>query len=89
MKLYMARSITGRDKGNLYVVLGEDGNDVLLVDGIKRTMDRPKRKRRRHVQPIIHFSDALLAAADECDVWTDESVKRIIRLYSLAITADS
>ncbi len=80
MKLYMARSITGRDKGELYVVLGEDGNDVVLVNGRNRTMDKPKRKRRRHVQPIIHFSDTLLAAADDCDVWTDESVRRIIGL---------
>lgn len=76
----MARSIAGHDKGQLYVVLGEDGRDLVLVNGTVRTMDRPKYKRRRHVQPVTHFPKAILDAASDLDVWTDENVKRIIRL---------
>ena len=80
MKLYMARSIAGHDKGQLYVVLGEDGKDLLLVNGTSRTMDKPKRKRKGHVQPVVHFSGTLLDAAADIDSWTDENVRRIIRL---------
>jgi len=47
----LVRSLAGRDKGKHYLVLRElDGKYVLLVDGHKRGIDRPKKKNKLHLQ---------------------------------------
>ena len=48
----LVRSIAGRDKGQLYLVLQIERNLLLLVDGRKRNMENPKRKNRQHVQAV-------------------------------------
>ncbi len=45
----IVKSVQGRDKGELYVICGIDGNTLLLADGVKRTLQSPKRKNVKHV----------------------------------------
>ena len=46
----IAQSVSGRDKGTVYVITGQqDGINVLVCDGKKRTVSRPKRKNIRHL----------------------------------------
>lgn len=47
---YLARSLAGHDKGQLYIILKAEGEYVYLVDGKKRTIHNPKRKKKKHVQ---------------------------------------
>lgn len=42
-------SLTGRDKGELMLVVAEEGDFLLLANGRARRAENPKRKRRRHV----------------------------------------
>ncbi|MCL2356995.1 MAG: KOW domain-containing RNA-binding protein [Defluviitaleaceae bacterium] len=44
-------SKAGRDKGKALVVLEAEENFLLLADGEGRTLQRPKRKKIKHVQP--------------------------------------
>ncbi|MCL1845578.1 MAG: KOW domain-containing RNA-binding protein [Defluviitaleaceae bacterium] len=44
-------SKAGRDKGLAMVVLEAEENYLLLADGKSRVLDRPKRKKIKHVQP--------------------------------------
>ncbi len=45
----------GRDKNRVFVVLYEvDADFVMVADGRNRTLDRPKRKRRRHLMATGH-----------------------------------
>lgn len=46
----MAKSLAGHDKGKIYLVSAVDEQYVYLVDGKYRTMEKPKRKKRKHVQ---------------------------------------
>lgn len=46
----VVKSIAGRDKGRLYMVVGVEGRMLLLVDGFSRKLRRPKRKNILHVQ---------------------------------------
>jgi len=47
----LVRSLAGRDKGKHYLVLRElDQKNVLLVDGRSRTVSRPKKKNKAHLQ---------------------------------------
>ena len=41
----------GRDKGKAMVVLSSESEYLYLVDGKLRTLDKPKKKKVKHVQP--------------------------------------
>lgn len=81
MKLVMVKSLAGHDKGEIYISLGCDGERYVLVNGENRTMDKPKIKNRKHVQPIYHFNEEVETIAEHTDKWTDDNVKIIIRRY--------
>ncbi len=46
-------STAGRDQGSLFYCVGSDERYVMLVNGKDRTLDKPKRKSRRHVQKVL------------------------------------
>ena len=46
----VVRSAAGRDKGELFFVLETRGDFLLLADGRRRRVERPKRKKRKHVE---------------------------------------
>ena len=48
----LARSLAGHDAGKIYVIIGSDSAYVYLADGRLRTVDHPKRKKKKHVQPV-------------------------------------
>ncbi|MCD7754564.1 MAG: KOW domain-containing RNA-binding protein [Clostridiales bacterium] len=45
-------SLAGRDRGQLFFVVKEEGDFVLLVNGKGRKLAAPKRKRKKHVQGV-------------------------------------
>ena len=46
-------STTGRDKGKIFYVIGIEGDFLFLANGKDRTLDRPKRKKQKHVQKVL------------------------------------
>ena len=46
-------STTGRDKGKMFYVIGIEDDYLLLANGKDRTLDKPKRKKQRHVQKVL------------------------------------
>ena len=48
----LAKSKAGHDKNNVYIVIGEEDRYVYLADGEVRTWEKPKKKKKKHVQPI-------------------------------------
>ena len=46
-------STAGRDQGQLYYVISADNMFLMLVNGKDRTLDKPKRKKLRHVQKVL------------------------------------
>ena len=46
-------STAGRDAGNWFYVINEDPVFVFLANGKDRTLDKPKRKKRKHVQKVL------------------------------------
>ena len=47
----------GRDKGKPFVVLNIEGEYLYLVDGKLRTLDNPKKKKVKHIQPTNHVCE--------------------------------
>ena len=53
----LAKSKAGHDKGQLYVIYDMDETYVYLVDGKIRTIEKPKKKKQKHVQIICEKHD--------------------------------
>ena len=53
--------LAGRDAGQMLYVIGIDGDYLLLADGKHRTLEQPKRKKRRHVKKVLR-SETRVAA---------------------------
>ena len=63
----VVRSLAGRDRGRAFVILKIlDADYVLIADGRLRTLNRPKKKKRRHLlkasETRMELSDHLLDA---------------------------
>lgn len=77
-----ATSKAGHDKGRTYVVIGEDGERVLLCDGRTKTLASPKQKNIRHVQMTSHTVDTdLLERLLMNQKVFDEEIKYAIQKY--------
>ena len=46
-------STAGRDLGELFYVIGEEPLYLLLANGKDRSLDKPKRKKRKHVEKVL------------------------------------
>lgn len=67
----LAVSKAGHDAGERYVIAVVDNNYVYLVDGRIRTLDKPKKKKKKHIQIIGRTYDLEDA--------TDVKIKRILK----------
>lgn len=72
----LARSKAGHDKKNIYVILREDDAYVYLVDGKVRTIEKPKKKNKKHIQIIKKFR-----MESEENILSDMEIKRMIKAY--------
>lgn len=69
----LARSKAGHDKGHVYVIIKEEEAYVYLADGSIRTIERPKKKKKKHVQMICEKHE--LSEVD------DVGIKRILKRF--------
>ena len=46
-------STAGRDKEGLFYVIGTDSEFLMLANGKDRTLEKPKRKKRKHIQKVL------------------------------------
>ncbi len=73
----LVRSLAGRDKGQLYLVVAMDGARVLVADGRDRGVGKPKKKNRRHLQLSYKVAADLKDKAASGKV-TDEEIREAI-----------
>ena len=75
----LAKSKAGHDTGKVYVIIEVDDTYVYLADGSIRTLDRLKKKKKKHVQVICREYD--ITAVD------DAAIRRIIKETSSSQTS--
>ena len=46
-------STAGRDQGKLFYVIGTDPVYLTLANGKDRTLEKPKLKKRKHIQQVL------------------------------------
>ncbi len=76
----LAISKAGHDKDDWYVVSEVLEDQVLLVNGINRTTERPKRKKKKHLQPVNEVPEILQEKLQKGKQWTNEEIKRALKL---------
>lgn len=76
----LAISKAGHDKDDWYVVSEVEEQTVLLINGKNRTIDRPKRKKKKHLQPVNEVPENLQEKLQDKKQWTNEEVKRALKL---------
>ncbi|MDD6684910.1 MAG: KOW domain-containing RNA-binding protein [Lachnospiraceae bacterium] len=75
-----ARSLAGHDKGRLYIIAGTEdkGSRILVADGVHHTVDRPKAKKRMHIQPDYHIDPELKEKTERNLKITDADIRAAI-----------
>lgn len=69
----LVKSLAGHDKGELYIITGREGEYVLLSDGKRRPLEKPKRKNIKHLQAIHQEAGE--------SIMTNEEIKHFIRIH--------
>lgn len=79
-----AISKAGHDKGNIYVIVREDDEYVYVADGVSKTLEKPKKKNKKHIQIIKKKAIEIIADEQQVKAQSladNEQVKRAIKLY--------
>ena len=77
-----ATSKAGHDKSKMYVIVAEEGDFVFLCDGKYKTLSKPKKKRRKHIQIIDRSVDTeLLTKLQKSEKVLDEQIKYALKIF--------
>lgn len=71
-----ALSRAGHDRDEIYIIINEESEYVYLADGKNRTVDRPKKKNKKHIQVIKKIK-----LEKPSDGFQDLEIKRAIKKY--------
>ena len=69
-------SKAGRDQGEWFYVLDADETYLLLVNGRDRPMDKPKRKKRKHVEKVLRSETRVAAKLKSGDKVLNGELRR-------------
>lgn len=70
----VVRSVAGHDKGRFLVITNIGGDFAMICDGHERKLDRPKKKRLKHLRVTNTVIDT--------DNLTDKKLRTILREYA-------
>jgi ribosomal protein L14E/L6E/L27E len=80
----MVLSNAGRDFNHLYVLIGQiDSQYVLLSNGSTKTIEKPKKKKLKHLSIIEAVDEDLRNAIINKEKSTDLKVKRFLKLKGI------
>ena len=67
------------------LILEEDERAAYLVNGKTHTLEKPKKKNKKHYQIIKHIPEDILVQFKKNDSLTDEMIYRMLRAYERSI----
>ena len=69
-------STAGRDQGAWFYVIDADDTYLLLANGKDRTLDKPKRKKRKHVEMVLRSETRVAAKLKSGDKVLNGELRR-------------
>ena len=78
----VVRSTAGRDQGKLFYVIGTDPVFLLLANGKDRTLEKPKRKKRKHIQKVLRSETRVAEKLRQGDKVLNSELRRDLAYFS-------
>ena len=72
-------STMGRDKGLYFIVVGVEENYVYLVDGSVRKVDKPKKKKIKHIELTSLYDENIATKVKNKHKITNQDIKRALK----------
>ena len=85
----VVRSTAGRDAGEIFYVIGEEPLYVILANGKDRSLDKPKRKKRRHVQKVLRSETRVAAKILSGDKVLNSELRRDLAFHAKEMQANN
>ena len=77
----LAKSLAGRDKEEIFVIIEEAGEYIFLADGKCRLLEKPKRKNKKHIQIIHDREEQRRRSLIQEEKLTDVQIRKSIQCY--------
>ena len=72
----------GREKGKLFYVIGTEETYLLLCNGKDRSLEKPKRKKRKHTQRVLRPETRVAQKLRSGDKVLDSELRRDLAYLS-------
>ena len=82
-------STAGRDQGELFYVIDEDPVYLMLANGKDRTLDKPKRKKRKHVQKVLRSETRVVEKLIRGDKVLNSELRRDLAFHAKEMQANN
>ena len=74
-------SKSGHDKGDVLMIHSISGEYLFLVDGRRRKLEKPKRKKKKHVQPTSYVEAEVAEKLQQKSYLLDAEVAKALKKY--------
>ena len=81
-------STAGRDAGKLFYVIEADDLYLMLVNGKDRTMENPKRKKRKHTTKVLRSETRVAAKLRAGDKVLNSELRRDLAYLSRELQSE-
>ena len=74
-----AKSLSGHDKNQYYLILKKEADGILLVNGMTHPLEKPKKKNEKHVQIIKKLPAEIeqILAQEQTNLTIKKAIKEI------------
>ena len=81
-------STAGRDSGEWFYVIAEDPIFLYLANGKDRSLDKPKRKKRKHVQKVLRSETRVAEKLRQGDKVLNGELRRDLAFLARETTSE-
>ena len=82
-------STAGRDQGKLFYVVGADPIYLMLANGKDRTLEKPKRKKRKHTRKVLRSETRVAAKLLSGDKVLNSELRRDLAYLSRELQSNN
>ena len=82
-------STAGHDKGEIFYVVSRDDQFLYLANGKDRSLDKPKRKKLRHVQKVLRSETRVAAKLASGDKVLNSELRRDLAYMAREMQANN
>ena len=81
-KANIVTSLRGRDEGKLFLVVATEDDYSLIADGKSRRIEKPKRKKNKHLQLEDNSDNNISAKLNEGERVTNNDIRRALAQFA-------